>query len=294
LTTKLYSNIIVSMSEGLTKKQLKELRKLERMQTKNIEKSNDKVKWIAISAVSALFLILFVGTIIVAKTNNNVETSTVANFEKGGHERMVTRNGDDATNSADASQAVVTLVEYADLQCPACKVNHPIVNEVLAAYPEQVKLVFKHFPLISIHKNAMSAAIAAEAAGVQGKFCEYLDTLYEKPGEWELLPNPSDRYAQYAKDLGLDTEKFASDLKDPALQKKVDDERNEGIANGVAGTPSFFVNGVRVEIPGSLDSFKKVIDEELKKVGGAQVDITAAPSAEPEVTSVPDRLPLQQ
>lgn len=273
------------MAEGLTKKQLKELRKLEKLQSRNLEQKNNSIKWIAISVVSVLFLVLFVGTILVAKTNKN-QTVTTDNlsFAVQGHERMVSTSEDNATISAEQAENIVTIVEYADIQCPACKTYHPMVNEILNSYPDRVKLIFKHYPLISIHPNAMPAAKAAEAAGRQGKFFEFVDLAYEKQAEWSALPNARGKFEEYAASLGLDVEKFKKDFDDPEIEKTINEQRDEGSKNGVTGTPTFFVNGERIQNPSGLDEFKKIIESKFT---------TTTPSA-PTPTTDPNYLPLQQ
>ena len=278
------------MAEGLSKKQLKELRKLEKMQAKNLEQKNSSVKWIAITIVSVLFLVLFVGIIVVAKNKNNPSTpGGKATFSEGRHVRTIGNPKPDATDSANKSTAV-TLVEYADLQCPACKTYHPIVKQLIEAYPGQLRVVFKHFPLTSIHPNAMDAAIAAEAAGKQNKFFEFVDIAYERQGEWAGLPNPDDKFAEYAKEAGVDVAKYKEDLKDSTLSKNVDTEREEGITNGVTGTPSFFLEGERIQNPADIDAFKVLINEALK----ADSKSTTEPTSVPTETSAPGKLQLQQ
>lgn len=275
------------MAEGLTKKQFKELRKLEKMQSHNLEQKSNSIKWIAIAAVSALFLILFVGVIIVAKNKNNPQASNASvSFADNGHPRMLTSQGEDATISANPAVKSITLVEYGDIQCPACKVYHPIVKQLLASYPERVKLIFKNFPLTSVHPNAMNAAIAAEAVGRQGKYFQFVDLMYEKQDEWAGLDDPQPKFEEYVKSLGLSVEQFQKDQKDPAIAKLINDERNEGIQNGVSGTPSFFVDGKKIENPNSIGDFKKIIDAELKTVSGQN-----PPQVQP--TSAPNKLPLQ-
>ena len=280
------------MSEGLSKKQLKELRKLEKMQAKNLEQKNNSVKWIAIAIVSVLFLILFVGIIVVAKNKNNPKTENgKAVIGEGRHVRTISAPETEATDSAVNSKSV-TLVEYADIQCPACKAYHPIVKQLVEAYPGQLKVVFKHFPLTSIHPNAMDAAIAAEAAGKQNKFFEFVDIAYEKQGEWAGLPNPDDKFAEYAKEAGADVAKFKADIKDSQLAKNVETEREEGITNGVTGTPSFYLEGERIQNPADLDAFKVLVNEALK--GGSSENNQTQPTAIPTATSAPGQLQLQQ
>ena len=289
LTLKTASNIIYLMAEGLTKKQFKELRKLEKMRSQNLEQKNSSVKWIAISLVSALFLILFVGVIVMAKNKNKPLTANgQTQFADNGHTRMLNAKGEDASNSAvTAAKATVTMVEYGDIQCPACKVYHPLVKDLLAAFPDQVKLIFKNFPLTSAHPNAMAAAIAAEAVGRQGKYFEFVDMAYDNQEQWAPLPNPQEKFEAYVKELGLDVEKFKKDQKDPAIQKLINDERDEGIKNGVTGTPSFFINGKRIENPPSIDAFKKIITDEIAKSSGQAAPAAVSP------TTAPDKLPLQ-
>ena len=276
------------MSEGLTKKQFKELRKLEKMRSSNMENKNNTVKWISISIVSALFLLLFVGIIVVAKNKNKPQNSNgAAQFADNGHLRMLTKEGkDDASNSANPSPKAITVVEYGDLQCPACKTYHPVVKQLLSSYPEQVKLIFKNFPLTTVHPNAMAAAIAAEAVGRQGKYFQFVDLAYEKQDEWAPLDNPQSKFEGYVKELGLDIAKFKKDQKDPAVTKLIDTERNEGIQNGVTGTPTFFVSGRKIVNPATIEDFKKIIEIELKSTTGSN-----PPAKLP--TTAPDKLPLQ-
>ncbi len=284
------------MAEGLTKKQIKELRKLEKMQSRNMEEKNGTVKWIAITVISAIFLLLFVGIIVVAKNKNKPQTATgSAQFANNGHARMLTKEGKDATNSANPAQKVVTLVEYGDLQCPACKSYQPVVSDLLKAFPEQLKLVFKNYPLTQVHPNAMAASVAAEAAAKQGKFFEFVDKAYAKQEEWAGLTDPQSKFEEYAKALGMNVDQFKKDQKDPAIAKLISDQNTEGIQNGVTGTPSFFVDGKKIENPASLEEFKKIISEEIKSTTSSDTipQDTSAPVVSP-TTTVPENLPLQQ
>lgn len=293
LTQALYCNIIYLMAseEKLTKKELKELRKLEKIRSENLGKKQGTMKWIAITIVSLLFFAFFIGLVINGKNKNKPQTADgKAVISDLGKIRMGTSNEKDlATDSARVNGAKVTIAEYGDIQCPACKAYHPVVRELLAAYPNDVKLIFKHFPLISIHPNAQAAAIAVEAAGEQGKFFELVDLLYDKQGEWADLPNPEDKFAEYAKSLKLDVEKFKKDFKSSEIEKRVDEQRNEGIKNGISATPSFFVNGEKIENPKDLEEFKKIVDEKLK-ASGKKSEPTSVPSVSPTEMNT---LPLQ-
>lgn len=274
------------MAEGLTKKQIKELRKLEKMQERNLAQKSSSVKWVAIAVASVLFLVLFVGIVLIAKEKKNPETTAEKiEFSKSGHERMERTKNLEATNSADNAQNAVSIVEFADLQCPACRTFHPTVVELLKTYPDRVKVTYKHFPLVAIHKNAMAAAIAAEAAGRQNKFFEFVDMAYEKQASWSELSDPQPQFEIIAKAINLDLEQFKKDQKDPDIEKIVNEERNEGIKNGVSGTPTFFIEGKRIQNPSNIDEFKKLIKPYLSVKPSADQNTTP--------TAIPSGLPLQ-
>lgn len=160
--------------------------------------------------------------------------------------------------------AKVTLVEFGDFQCPACKAYEPIVRQVVADNAGTVQLVFKHFPLTQIHPNALLSAKASEAAGLQGRFWEMHDMLYDKQGEWSGSLNARDIFIGYAGSLGLDVAKFTKDLSNEDIEKKIVAEYKEGNALGVRGTPTFFVNGKMISNPASLEEFNSIIREAAK------------------------------
>lgn len=158
-----------------------------------------------------------------------------------------------------SSTGTVTLVEFGDFQCPACAAYEPIVREVVASNAGTVKFVFKHYPLVQIHANALLSAKASEAAGLQGKFWEMHDMLYDKQGEWSGNLNARGLFNGYAESLGLDMVKFSQDIDNEAIQEKILAEYREGATLGVQGTPTFFVNGKKIDNPGSVEDFNKVL-----------------------------------
>ena len=238
-------------SRPMTKRELKALRRLEKLDTNQEESKQNKIKWILLAGGSLLFLAFFGFLIFLAKQGNARPAVIIA---PNGHVRGL-------------ETATLALVEYGDFQCPACKTYHPIVREVLAAYDGRLKLVFKHFPLTSVHPNAAPAALSAEAAGAQGKFFEMHDILYERQSEWAgLTPaHAQEKFISYARQLKLDEEKFTEDIKNKELEGIVRAHQEEGIENGVSSTPTFFLNGKIIQNPRSVDEFKKLIDEELKR-----------------------------
>ena len=144
------------------------------------------------------------------------------------------------------ANAPVTLVEYGDYECPYCGRAYPIVKALQDRMGDQLRFVFRNFPLTQIHPYAEHAAEAAEAAGAQGTFWPYHDTLYEHQNA--LTDND---LIGYATDLGLDVDRFARELEDGAFAERVREDFMSGVRSGVNGTPTFFINGYRYD--GSYD-----------------------------------------
>ncbi len=160
------------------------------------------------------------------------------------------------------AKAKITVVEFADFQCPGCGASAPMMEQLNEMYKDQVRIVFRHFPLQQ-HKNARLAAVAAEAAGEQGKFWEMYKTLFGKQTDWSELAKPASLFVSYAKELGLDTTKFEQDLASTKYNEKIERDIKEALGYGVNSTPTFFVNGEKfVGVPGS--AFKNKIEELIK------------------------------
>lgn len=158
-----------------------------------------------------------------------------------------------------AKNAPVTITVFDDFQCPYCARLVPTLEQVLAAYPTQVRLVYKHFPL-SMHKFAKQAAVASIAARNQGKFWPMHDQLF---ANYNKLNDAKIR--ELAESVGLDMARFDKDLANPALEQEVAADMQLGGKAGVRGTPAAYINGVSLK-DRSINGFKKVIDAELRKV----------------------------
>jgi protein-disulfide isomerase len=157
--------------------------------------------------------------------------------------------------------APVTLVEFGDYECPSCGYYYPIVEELLRRYPDKVKLEFHHYPLIQMHAHALAAAMAAEAAGDQGKYWEMHDMLYKNQPQWARNPNPESQFLAYAADLGLDANKFMRSLKSPDVEKRILEDIQRGSAAKVEGTPTFYINGQSINpLPMGVDEFAAIIN----------------------------------
>jgi protein-disulfide isomerase len=167
--------------------------------------------------------------------------------------------------------APVSLVEFSDFECPYCAETAPVVQQLLAAYPTQVRFAFKHYPL-PMHKESPLAHEAALAAGGQGKFWEMYDLLF---GGQDKLTR--DDLVAKARQLNLDVPRFTSDLDSRRFKPLVDADRQEGNRLGVDGTPFFFINGHAISGGVGLADFKKLIEAALEEAAG------------PNMTPVPAR-----
>jgi protein-disulfide isomerase len=141
-----------------------------------------------------------------------------------------------------ADDAAVTVVEYGEYECPYCAEATVAMRRLEKYFGDDLRLVFRHFPLREVHPNAFNAALAAEAAGRQGKFWELNDLL--GPSRRELDPETIYKLAARP---GCDVDQFKRDAKDPALRARIEEDIESGLASGVNGTPTFFLNNVRYD-----------------------------------------------
>lgn len=140
------------------------------------------------------------------------------------------------------SSAVVELVEYGDYQCPSCGMAYPVVKNIVEQFGDNLRFVFRNFPLSESHPFAFAAAVATEAADKQQHFWRMHDAIFEHQRELgdDLLP-------KLAASIGLDVEQFEEDMNDHTLSSKVSADFESGVRSGVNGTPTFFVNGERFD-----------------------------------------------
>lgn len=169
-----------------------------------------------------------------------------------------------AAPSKGSATAAVTLVEFSDFQCPYCQRINPVLDDVLASYGDQVRLVFMQFPLTSIHPQAFKAAEAALCANAQGEFWSMHDALFAQPKK--LAPSDLE---QRGNDLGLDMTAFSTCLDSGEMSPEVRRQVAAGRAAGVSGTPTFLVNGRLLELQGGQppgEQITAMIDDELARL----------------------------
>jgi protein-disulfide isomerase len=162
------------------------------------------------------------------------------------------------------SEAPVTLTLFTDFECSYCARLAPVLDQVHQQYPEKVRIVFKNFPLVRIHRFAVPAALAALAADEQGQFWPFHDRLFKNYNQLD-----TQKIEAIREELGLDAERFRARMDDPALKDLIRRDLEEGNAAGVRGTPTVFINGKKMRSRLTLDGFREAIDAALEKAGNA-------------------------
>lgn len=161
----------------------------------------------------------------------------------------------------------VVLIEYGDFQCPACGGAFPQLKTIKETYKDKIAFIFRNFPLTTIHPNALAAATAAEAAGLQGKFWEMHDALYENQTAWSDIEasKRTDSFAGFAQDIGLNVDQFKKDLSDPRINTKISRDRSFAGKLNVSGTPTLFIGDQKLTDEETSDliqgSGKKLMDK---------------------------------
>jgi protein-disulfide isomerase len=155
--------------------------------------------------------------------------------------------------------ATIELIEYGDFQCPACAAAEPIIKKLMQENGDWVRFAFRHLPLKEIHRNAVNSAHASEAAANQGKFWEMKDLLYINQGQWSNLPDPTPKFMEYAAALGLDENRFASDMSSQEVRSRVESDYQTAQSLGLNSTPTFFVNGEKIATPSTYEKLLELL-----------------------------------
>ena len=171
--------------------------------------------------------------------------------------------GSTPPNTKGAPNALVTIEEFADFQCPTCGSMHPKVQEIRAAYGDRIRIIFREFPL-QMHPHGYDAACAAEAAGMQGKFWEMQNKLFTNQAAWSNQTDARKIFTNYATELGLDTAKFSDDMIGLPVKNRVDADLQRGRALAVSSTPTFYINNRPYE--GDLNALRTAIEAELQRL----------------------------
>lgn len=245
--------------EQLSKKERRNQKRAEKLERKAEEAKKEKQDafmqnvfvWGFIALLGA-GLVLFVGNLL----------SSDDALDNGGTQDISIAEDEWISGNPGAE---VTLVEYADFQCPGCRQAHPVVQDIIEQYGDDVRVVYRHLPLVSIHDNAYAAARAAEAAGAQGEFFAMQDMLFENQDEWSSANNAEDIFAGYAEEIGLDMEEYENAFSSDEVKERIDEDLASAQRLGATGTPTFFLNGRSVQY-NSYSQLIQIVGDEIQAV----------------------------
>ncbi|WP_347753699.1 thioredoxin domain-containing protein [Agrococcus sp. ProA11] len=163
----------------------------------------------------------------------------------------------------DAGEGAPVLVEFFDYQCPTCGQFHPIVEDLRDRYDGSVTFAMRYFPL-EMHANAVPAAAAAEAAAQQGEFEAMHNRIFETQAEWSESDDAAAIFRGFAEQLGLDLAAYDAAVESEATADRIALDYSAGVAAGVQGTPTFFIDGRRIELQ-SFDDLEQAIQQALEE-----------------------------
>lgn len=167
-----------------------------------------------------------------------------------------------AANSQGPESAPVTIVQFSDFECSSCRLAYPLAESLADQYGDKIHLIYRHFPLTSIHRNTLAASVASEAAGAQGKFWEYAALLFDQQDSWSQTRNPADLFVNYAQQVEIpDTDKFRQDLDQQTYRDQVLKDLGLGNETGITSTPTFVVNGEKVNAENLKLAVEKILSQ---------------------------------
>lgn len=227
-----------------------------------------RTRWIIFAVICAVVL----GGLVFLSKKDNVDVSSLDPSKAVS--QTDTAIGDHVYGNASSE---VVLIEYGDFQCPGCGGAFPQLKAIKELYKDDIAFIFRNFPLTNIHPNALAASTAAEAAGLQGEFWRMHDILFQNQDAWSDV-NTSERtdvFTEYAKNIGLDVDKFKEDLTSRQVSAKISRDRAFGQKLGVTGTPSVYIGNEKLSdeeitdlIQGTGEKLMDKLDDAIKKAGG--------------------------
>lgn len=227
-----------------------------------MEESVSKKAWI----IFAVVCIVLLGGLIVLSKKNQIDVSS---FNQSEIIPGNSSNGNIADHVFGTTSGKKIMIEYGDFECPACKSAYPNVKELTEKYKDKLTFIFRNNPLTSIHPNARAGAAAAEAAGLQGKYWEMHDALYENQNSWgqSSVDQRTSYFVTYAKQIGVaDIDKFKTDLDSQAVSDKINFDLALGKTIPVTGTPTILLDGnqIQSDIWSDKSKFDTAIQDALK------------------------------
>lgn len=225
-----------------------------------------------------IILVVFAGAVAVAWSLKEsavsgppvaTPTPSVANSDSPvATTRQTVHPGADPPHAIGPATAPVTLEEFGDFQCPPCGLLHPVLKTMEKEFGDKLRVIFREYPLVPTHQHALSAARAAEAAGLQGKFWQMHDLIFENQKAWDKAFDARPIFEDYAQKIGLDMAKYRKDVASEIVEQRIFQDGKRAHALGVQGTPTVFINGRELPFqslePGKL---RAIISNEIAAAG---------------------------
>jgi len=200
-------------------------------------------------------------------SNQNVANTANSTARQNTNKYATAPPGAVPDNFKGSRSATVVVEEFADFQCGACAEKHSVFNEISSHYGSRIRYVFRNYPLVRAHPKAYDAAVAAEAAGLQGKFWDMQNLLFQNHRTWSNDPNHRNLFEGYAKTIGSNVEKYTNDFLGIVAKNRVNSDMQRGNALGVVSTPTVYINGKSIRFEQmTIAGLKLVIDAELKRI----------------------------
>jgi len=229
-----------------------------------------------LAIIGIVLLVAVVGGWLLYKTSTTTTTANKSNSSKTPGKPPVSENAAQLYASAPpgaqpphllgSPTATVTVEEFADFQCPTCAQKHPLAKEIISLYGSRIKFVFRQMPLTQAHPKAYDAAVASEAAGLQGKFWDMQNQLFANQQSWSVAPDHRKLFEEYAQKIGLDMQKFQNDMAGLSAKARVDADMQRARVLRIQSTPTFLINGNSVAFEQmNIESMRQLIDYELQK-----------------------------
>jgi len=237
-------------NQNMSKKELYDLNKASKKKTEDASEKRRNIKRVILWSSVAIVLAASVWGLIKLSDRPT---------DDNGNNTIITTAVSADDNLAGNKDSKTILIEYSDFQCPACKAYHPLVKQLIKEQGDKFLFVYRHFPLPQ-HAQAKPAAYAAEAAGLQGKFWDMHEKLFDGQTNWAEKRNAEDIFTEYAKALNMDMAKYAEDISSAAVKDKVNNQYKSGVANFVNSTPTFFLNGKKIQ-PKSYEELVRLVTE---------------------------------
>ncbi len=224
-----------------------------------------KIKWIIFGLIS----VGIIAGLVIYSNSTKEKTNLPNDIDAYAVQEANASNGKIADHVYSNNDSKVILIEYGDYQCPGCASFNPTVEKIAEEYKDKIKYIFRNY-LLSYHANSKAAAAAAESAGLQGKYWEAHKKLYATQSEWEYLDSNerTDYFIKLAKNLGLDTTKFADDMASTAISDKIAYDVSLATKSKLSSTPSFYLNGSPVDSKtwSDEDKLRALLDSKIEEL----------------------------